>query len=187
MVNWGRLGDIIKNAPAAFGVEALKWGGFHETANNWQEELDRADSESQARHSSPPSPEEKAKLDEAPKKPELELFSTTAIAYGESGEDVKKLQTFLGMKPTGVFDKATENNVKAFQSKHGLEADGFVGFDTLQKVEQEINKQKDLSASLGGNSLSLKGVAVDDSNLIASNNAPSEVPNLKENSNKISV
>lgn len=53
------------------------------------------------------------------------------LKRGRKGEDVKALQGLLGMKtPSGTFDQATYDAVKAFQTKHKLGADGVVGGST---------------------------------------------------------
>jgi putative chitinase len=52
------------------------------------------------------------------------------LKLGSEGEDVKKLQTKLGVDPIGKFGPKTEAAVKAWQSEHGLGADGIVGDKT---------------------------------------------------------
>jgi putative chitinase len=52
------------------------------------------------------------------------------LKLGSEGEDVKKLQTKLGVDPIGKFGPKTEAAVKAWQSEHGLSADGIVGDKT---------------------------------------------------------
>ena len=52
------------------------------------------------------------------------------LKLGAEGEDVKKLQTKLGVDPIGKFGPKTEAAVKAWQSEHGLAADGIVGEKT---------------------------------------------------------
>ena len=62
------------------------------------------------------------------------------IKNGSKGEDVKKLQTILGITADGVFGKNTEAKVKEFQKSHGLTADGVVGpktWDMLLKYEKK--------------------------------------------------
>ena len=49
---------------------------------------------------------------------------------GDHGEDVKKLQTALGLTADGDFGPMTKNAVVAFQKKKGLYADGIVGKQT---------------------------------------------------------
>ena len=52
------------------------------------------------------------------------------LKLGSEGEDVKKLQTKLGVDPIGKFGPKTEAAVKAWQAEHGLAADGIVGDKT---------------------------------------------------------
>jgi len=56
------------------------------------------------------------------------------LKVGSSGEDVKKLQQFLGLNPDGSFGPGTEKAVKAWQSANGLTADGLVGNGTWAKM-----------------------------------------------------
>ena len=50
------------------------------------------------------------------------------------GEDVKKLQSFLGLGADGSFGPGTEKAVKAWQSANGLTPDGLVGDGTWAKM-----------------------------------------------------
>ena len=52
------------------------------------------------------------------------------LRKGDNNENVKLLQQKLGIDPIGNFGPKTEEAVKAFQSKHGLTADGIVGDGT---------------------------------------------------------
>jgi putative chitinase len=56
------------------------------------------------------------------------------LKVGSKGEDVKKLQSKLGLGSDGIFGRGTEEAVKAFQLKNGLTADGIVGEQTWQKI-----------------------------------------------------
>jgi hypothetical protein len=56
------------------------------------------------------------------------------LLMGDSGEDVKALQTALGIPASGDFDVTTRNAVRAFQKKHGLPADGIAGPMTRKKL-----------------------------------------------------
>jgi putative chitinase len=56
------------------------------------------------------------------------------LKVGSSGEDVKKLQQFLGLTPDGSFGPGTEKAVKSWQSANGLTADGLVGNGTWAKM-----------------------------------------------------
>jgi len=56
------------------------------------------------------------------------------LKKGSSGEDVKKLQSKLGLTADGIFGGGTEEAVKAFQLKNGLTPDGIVGEGTWGKL-----------------------------------------------------
>ncbi len=56
------------------------------------------------------------------------------LKVGSKGEDVKKLQSKLGLGSDGIFGKGTEEAVKSFQLKNGLTPDGIVGEQTWQKI-----------------------------------------------------
>jgi peptidoglycan hydrolase-like protein with peptidoglycan-binding domain len=67
------------------------------------------------------------------------------LRQGMSGDDVAALQALLASDPdtypeglvTGFYGGLTANAVKNFQKKHGIEAVGFVGPKTLQKLNEE--------------------------------------------------
>ena len=59
------------------------------------------------------------------------------LKKGSSGEDVKKLQSKLGLGADGIFGGGTEQAVKNFQTKNGLTADGVVGDSTWKKIMGE--------------------------------------------------
>ena len=56
------------------------------------------------------------------------------LKKGDNNENVKLLQTKLGIDPIGNFGPKTEDAVKAFQVKNGLTADGIVGDGTWAKI-----------------------------------------------------
>ena len=56
------------------------------------------------------------------------------LKNGSNGEDVKKLQTKLGLAADGAFGPGTEAKVKAWQAANGLTADGIVGDGTWAKM-----------------------------------------------------
>jgi putative chitinase len=56
------------------------------------------------------------------------------LKKGSTGEDVKKLQTRLGITPDGSFGPGTEVKVKEWQTLNGLTADGIVGDGTWGKL-----------------------------------------------------
>lgn len=69
------------------------------------------------------------------------------LGRGTSGDDVKVLQAVLASDSevfpessiTGFFGAKTEDAVKRFQSKHGLEAVGFVGPRTLAAIRNVLS------------------------------------------------
>jgi putative chitinase len=56
------------------------------------------------------------------------------LKIGSKGEDVKKLQSKLGLSSDGVFGPGTAAAVKKWQSENGLSADGIVGDGTWGKM-----------------------------------------------------
>ena len=56
------------------------------------------------------------------------------LKNGSKGDDVKKLQTKLGLTADGAFGPGTENKVKEWQSANGLTSDGIVGDGTWSKM-----------------------------------------------------
>jgi putative chitinase len=56
------------------------------------------------------------------------------LKVGSSGEDVKKLQSKLGLSADGVFGPGTERAVKKWQIDNDLAADGIVGEGTWGKL-----------------------------------------------------
>lgn len=65
------------------------------------------------------------------------------LRRGMKGYDVETLQRALHIYPDGVFSRLTEEAVKEFQSKHGLEADGIVGAKTWEALGViALNKSK---------------------------------------------
>ena len=56
------------------------------------------------------------------------------LKIGSKGEDVKKLQSKLGLTSDGIFGYGTENAVKKWQKANGLKDDGIVGDGTWGKM-----------------------------------------------------
>ncbi len=56
------------------------------------------------------------------------------LKIGSKGEDVKKLQSKLGLSADGVFGNGTDSSVKKWQSENGLTPDGIVGDATWNKM-----------------------------------------------------
>ena len=70
------------------------------------------------------------------------------LKNGSQGEDVKKLQRFLGIGDDGSFGPGTEKAVKAWQKSNGLLDDGIVGdltwakmFPQAQTVSEKVTSQ----------------------------------------------
>ncbi len=80
------------------------------------------------------------------------------LKLGSTGEDVKKLQTFLGLKDDGDFGPNTEKAVKTWQKANGLKDDGIVGDATWNKM---FPKNQDTPKSPGLSLEKLKGVIPD--------------------------
>jgi len=59
------------------------------------------------------------------------------LKLGSEGEDVKKLQTKLGVDPIGKFGPKTDAAVRTWQAANGLTADGVVGDGTWAKMFTE--------------------------------------------------
>lgn len=59
------------------------------------------------------------------------------LKVGSQGEDVKKLQSKLGLSADGIFGKGTESAVKKWQTENKLTADGIVGDSTWNKMMNE--------------------------------------------------
>ena len=70
---------------------------------------------------------------EAPEEKELDLNQT--IRKGSKGPLVAEVQEKLGIAPAdGIFGPGTERQVKRWQERNGLTADGIVGPKTLGKL-----------------------------------------------------
>jgi putative chitinase len=59
---------------------------------------------------------------------------TMLLKNGSKGEEVKQLQTLLGLSADGSFGPMTETKVKEWQAANGLAADGIVGDGTWGKM-----------------------------------------------------
>lgn len=69
------------------------------------------------------------------------------LKIGSSGEEVKKLQTKLGLVADGGFGPKTETKVKEWQTANGLKADGIVGDGTWSKMFGEPAQEQNVSES----------------------------------------
>ena len=78
------------------------------------------------------------------------------LKLGSEGEDVKKLQSKLGVEVIGKFGPKTEAAVKAWQSAHGLTADGIVGDGTWAKMFASAPAVAPVAAAPIANSGNLK-------------------------------
>ena len=78
------------------------------------------------------------------------------LKLGSEGEDVKKLQAKLGIEAIGKFGPKTDAAVKAWQSAHGLTADGIVGDGTWGKLFSTTTPTAPVSATPIANSGNLK-------------------------------
>lgn len=77
---------------------------------------------------------------------DIDRIYSTSLRRGSSGNEVKLIQYYLNflsffnnrlpsIDADGIFGPATENAVKAFQSEYGLTADGIVGRDTWNRLQ----------------------------------------------------
>ena len=78
------------------------------------------------------------------------------LKLGSEGEDVKKLQAKLGIEAIGKFGPKTDAAVKAWQSAHGLTADGIVGDGTWGKLFGTSTPAAPVAAAPIANSGNLK-------------------------------
>jgi sortase A len=66
----------------------------------------------------------------------LEAMGKRTLEIGMHGDDVKEVQTMLGLPPTGTFGPQTQAAVIAFQQSHGLPAIGRVGPQTKRALSR---------------------------------------------------
>jgi putative chitinase len=81
------------------------------------------------------------------------------LKVGSKGEDVKKLQSKLGLGADGIFGKGTEEAIKSFQTKNGLTPDGIVGEQTWQKIMGQsivITEPAPIQSTISTSSTNLK-------------------------------
>jgi putative chitinase len=62
------------------------------------------------------------------------------LKSGSSGDDVKRLQTRLGLEPDGSFGPLTESRVKQWQADNNLEPDGKIGDISWSKMFPELSQ-----------------------------------------------
>ena len=65
------------------------------------------------------------------------------LKRGSKGNEVKQVQTLLGIEADGIFGRKTEAAVKAFQAANGLKADGIVGKQTWAALLGETQPEPD--------------------------------------------
>lgn len=68
-------------------------------------------------------------------RPVVPQITDPVLRQGSKGEDVRRLQTLLGIKVDGDFGPATKKAVAAFQAARGLAADGIVGLYTWRALK----------------------------------------------------
>jgi putative chitinase len=84
------------------------------------------------------------------------------LKIGSSGEDVKKLQSKLGLNADGVFGPGTETAVKKWQIDNDLSADGIVGEGTWGKMfGGEVIKEDKIIIPTVVNISSVGGLKID--------------------------
>ncbi|MGR9014034.1 MAG: peptidoglycan-binding protein [Gammaproteobacteria bacterium] len=76
------------------------------------------------------------------------------LKKGSKGNEVKQLQTRLGLPADGIFGSDTQASVTSWQAQNGLSADGMVGNDTWGKLfpaapTTDINSTNSLQALKG--------------------------------------
>ena len=62
--------------------------------------------------------------------PARSSMALPTLRRGSRGNEVKTLQSKLGITADGIFGAGTESSVRAFQARHGLQVDGIVGRQT---------------------------------------------------------
>jgi len=68
------------------------------------------------------------------------------LKQGSEGAAVKRVQTLIGVKASGVFDARTAQRVKLFQRRHRLGVDGVVGPLTWGAMVAEAARQRKVDA-----------------------------------------
>jgi putative chitinase len=73
------------------------------------------------------------------------------LKIGSKGEDVKKIQSKLGLTADGVFGPGTESAIKKWQTENHLNSDGIVGEETWSKMflpKQLITEPSSVKSSI---------------------------------------
>ncbi|KAK3244297.1 hypothetical protein CYMTET_46084 [Cymbomonas tetramitiformis] len=63
------------------------------------------------------------------------------MSFGDRGRDVRRLQTFLEIKPTGKFDANTHEAVRCWQRIHNLPQTGYFGKLSRAEAEKELHSK----------------------------------------------
>ena len=79
-------------------------------------------------------PRKKPSTQQLPTESAPKLPETSRLLPGQVREEVKNLQEFLGVEVTGVYNDATKNAVKIWQSNNGYEVTGIAEAPLLAKV-----------------------------------------------------
>jgi len=79
------------------------------------------------------------------------------LKTGSTGDQVKQLQTRLGLNADGIFGSGTEAGVKAWQAQNGLSADGIVGDATWAKLFPAASTTDNSNENSTGSLQALKG------------------------------
>jgi hypothetical protein len=66
--------------------------------------------------------------------------SPVILRFGAQGDEVRRVQSALGIPADGVFGTETEGAVRTFQIANGLTPDGIVGFKTWTALESRISR-----------------------------------------------
>jgi putative chitinase len=80
------------------------------------------------------------------------------LKTGSTGEDVKKLQTKLGLSADGSFGPNTAEAVKKWQTQNGLTADGIVGDATWAKMFSPATAATTATATANSSGLKLENL-----------------------------
>jgi len=84
------------------------------------------------------------------------------LKLGSKGTEVEKLQVFLGIPQTSVFDESVDKALKAWQKSNGLKDDGIAGPITLKKMGILIESAPVTSAPVSSFKLDkIKGIVPD--------------------------
>ena len=75
----------------------------------------------------------------------------STLKLGSKGKLVESLQSFLKLKPDGIFGKETEDSVKKWQKTNGLLDDGIVGpmtWSAMGLLTSDVSEQKETNGQL---------------------------------------